>query len=473
MEMILLRLTWGSTYCTSCRGRVYYDKFNQKRKNRYGSTKRRRPVHCMPPKELEIEFDKVQSYKRNINKRFDRMMCRLQNFKNHLSFQDETLPKKQLERALAYARDNWDDCKTYIIEELFKLSDTDIAQTPNIEDEKKNFVAMVLEQFDNMAKDLKQTSNGKRYSHEMINLAITVYSRSKKGYNDLKESMAINLPAGRTLEMYLKPLRFKDGPQPKSYAMLNELNKSNSDQIYGHLMMDEIKLKNGIMWNCKNNEVTGYIPDELDCKDMMKTLMGLKDSNEHSGKQIKAYANQWRFRSTRGLVHNASYFLNKGILDGNEIAAQFMHVLAMYETIGIYICGIVCDGGGSNESFIEKLASRSGMKYIAVSEDTVRILHPFDKKRWIYIWSCGTHSLKALRNNIFRSQLNKTRNLKLSDVAFGWNEILIIADREDKRYKEGKLQQSDVRAVTVRLDSFTTMNATYAKQPLLRKQFQK
>ena len=80
-----------------------------------------------------------------------------------------------------------------------------------------------------------------------------------------------------------------------------------------------------------------------------------------------------------------------------------------------------------------------------------------------------TDSLKALRNNIFRLQSNKTIHLKLRDVDFGWKEILLIADREDKRFKELNLQQSDVTGVTVVLDCFTMMNATYAKQPFTEK----
>ena len=39
--------------------------------------------------------------------------------------------------------------------------------------------------------------------------------------------------------------------------------------------MDEIKLKNGIMWNSINNAVTGFIEDELNLKDIMMDILGL------------------------------------------------------------------------------------------------------------------------------------------------------------------------------------------------------
>ena len=44
-------------------------------------------------------------------------------------------------------------------------------------------------------------------------------------------------------------------------------------KIKRHLMMDEIKLKNGIMWTCMNGEVTGFIADELNTKNLMLNIL--------------------------------------------------------------------------------------------------------------------------------------------------------------------------------------------------------
>ena len=38
----------------------------------------------------------------------------------------------------------------------------------------------------------------------------------------------------------------------------NKINK-----IMGHLMLDEIKLKNGIAYNCNSNEVTDFFPEHM------------------------------------------------------------------------------------------------------------------------------------------------------------------------------------------------------------------
>ena len=64
-------------------------------------------------------------------------------------------------------------------------------------------------------------------------------------------SMIMRVPAiDRTLMLYVK--------------------KSNNTQEYvtGHLMMDEVRLKNSIIWNCMNNIVTIFVGEEIDTKGM-------------------------------------------------------------------------------------------------------------------------------------------------------------------------------------------------------------
>ena len=70
---------------------------------------------------------------------------------------------------------------------------------------------------------------------------------------------------------------------------------------------------------------------------------------------MTVYANQWIFRSTKDDVHNVFYYFNKSILTCNDIVEQFIDVLLYYENLGIQIYGLVCDGGGSNESFLHKI----------------------------------------------------------------------------------------------------------------------
>ena len=138
-------------------------------------------------------------------------------------------------------------------------------------------------------------------------------------------------------------------------------------------------------------------------------------------------------------------------------------MLVLYESIGVEICGLVCDGGGSNESFIKKIVEKFDLDKEHTDIDSVSMIHPLDNNRRIFIWSCGTHSLKAIRNNLFRSKQNGTRNLKMNDCHFGWKDVEAIYMRDENRALAGDFRRTDIVKQTICLDSFTMMNAAYAK----------
>ena len=74
-----------------------------------------------------------------------------------------------------------------------------------------------------------------------------------------------------------------------------------------------------------------------------------------------------------------------------------------YKSIGVRITGLVYDGGGSNESFTRKVIDNCNLDQKLPNDLFISIIHPLDEYRRIYVWSYGTHSLKATRNYLFRS----------------------------------------------------------------------
>ena len=96
---------------------------------------------------------------------------------------------------------------------------------------------------------------------------------------------------------------------------------------------------------------------------------------------------------------------------------------------------------------------------------SISMIHPLDDTRRIFVWSCGTHSLKAIRNNLFRSKHDGTRHLKLNKTHFGWKDVESIYHRDEDRVKMKELQRTTVTKETVSLDNFTMMNAAFAKAP--------
>ena len=123
----------------------------------------------------------------------------------------------------------------------------------------------------------------------------------------------------------------------------------DNDCMSGHLLMDDIKLKNGIMWNSRNNAVTGFVKEELNKVHMMNEILGMESKINTTSGKIYVYAIQWRLISTRGTAHTSNYYYNTECIDGNMITNQFIEVMTLYEKIGAKIYGIISSGGRSNK----------------------------------------------------------------------------------------------------------------------------
>ena len=74
--------------------------------------------------------------------------------------------------------------------------------------------------------------------------------------------------------------------------------------------------------------------------------------------------------------------------------------------MGIKIHGIVSDGGGGNEKLFRSIVEKSTPVQDWSSNQSISFSNPIDISRRIYAWSRGTHSSKAVRNNLYRSQPN-------------------------------------------------------------------
>ena len=83
----------------------------------------------------------------------------------------------------------------------------------------------------------------------------------------------------------------------------------------------------------------------------------------------------------------------------NDILGQLIDVLVYYESLGIQICGLVRDDGGSNESFLHKTPEAFDLDSKINDKKSLSTIHLLDNSRRICFWSCGTYSQKAPRNN--------------------------------------------------------------------------
>ena len=193
--------------------------------------------------------------------------------------------------------------------------DNDISQNKK---EREECASYICDSIENMRKKLEGKSSRVRHSAHTINISLSLFLRSKRGYDDLRSSGLICLPSPRLLASKTSHYKIRPGGDPSIYLMIQDEIAASKESIVGHLMMDEIKLKNGISFNCKNKEIIGFIPEEMNTKNMLENILNTNKKTKN-GEQLSVYANQWRLRSTKGLIHNSDFYFNKGSLDGNEL----------------------------------------------------------------------------------------------------------------------------------------------------------
>ena len=114
-----------------------------------------------------------------------------------------------------------------------------------------------------------------------------------------------------------------------------------------------------------------------------------------------------------------------------------MQVVLSYEFIGVKIFGIVSDAGGGNTKMFKLLQGYNDIKGPWPDAECLSFANPVDISRSVYIWSCGAHNFKALRNNIQWSQLTKAKLFVNNGIPFGWNEIECIFERDVERLNKG------------------------------------
>ena len=93
-----------------------------------------------------------------------------------------------------------------------------------------------------------------------------------------------------------------------------------STSVCGHLIFDEMKLKTGVCWRTSDHKACGFVSSSSTLtltntlRDMLTVVQNENDEVVSSVMWEEnfvpaVYVNQWRYRSTYGVLHNAEFFL--------------------------------------------------------------------------------------------------------------------------------------------------------------------
>jgi hypothetical protein len=157
-------------------------------------------------------------------------------------------------------------------------------------------------------------------------------------------------------------------------------------------------------------------------------------------------------------------FYNSTSLNGQTLLDQWYRVVCSCEAIGRKVLGTSCNAGGGNASFFSAFRKwkKIAVKDCWISEESIKAPHPFDPRRWTFLWHCTTHLMKSVRNALYNSKPDGPRLFHdLNDVPFGWATIQTLW-ASDHRFHCRKTLLSDS---AINLSGWSKMNVQYAKAP--------
>ncbi len=182
----------------------------------------------------------------------------------------------------------------------------------------EEFAQFVTREISNKMKQLADEGTQVRYSLAIINLAMNVYLQSHKSYEDLQKHSLTALPCICHLQHMKSLFQSMEGNNPACYAPLSD-GKFLSFPAR-NLCIDKVTIKSDLVWNVKNNKITGFCnvstsPKIL--KEQLKRILSNEDKDDTDCHAVMA--NQWQFLSVFNEHHTSEFFFNNGSLDSDKM----------------------------------------------------------------------------------------------------------------------------------------------------------
>ena len=223
-----------------------------------------------------LERNKVVSVsKKHILRKNRRLLNKLENYEKKLMlFRTGTDMHEMMSNALDGAKGNREEYTKSLIEAMVKLQ-SGKKMTYDI-DEIKLFSENVMNEIISMGKKCVGNDKAVRYSPHIMKLALSLWTRSKKGYKIMFDSKLLVLPNPRTLHNIKRKNLATEGNCPETYSRLADaIKKKGGNNLIGHIMVDEMKLCSDMCINTQDYECVAFLTDtgKLELEDELKKIL--------------------------------------------------------------------------------------------------------------------------------------------------------------------------------------------------------
>ena len=243
-----------------------------------------------------------------------------------------------------------------------------------------------------------------RWHPMLIKWCLNLKLLPSSAYHALRTSGFLTLPSERTLRDYLHYFVSKPGFQNEVHQqLLEEVNllQLSESKKYVSLIIDEMKIKEGLVYNKQSGNVIGF----TDLGDINNHLTQLENGYEHPSVATHVLVL---------MIHGAffklefpyAHFGTEGIC-ADEIYPIVWEAIRRLEIDGIKVICITADGDSSNRKFFRMHKSPDmSIQY--------KTKNPYAKDgRWIYFIADPPHLIKTVRNCWSHSSVSGTRHMKV------------------------------------------------------------
>ena len=274
---------------------------------------------------------------------------------------------------------------------------------------------------------------------------LSLATKSRSCYEELRNSNILRLPSMRTLTDYKNFIRPKSGFRKQVIEDLISQSKDYFDvQRYIVLMFDEMKIRSNLVFDKHSEELIGYVD------------LGDPDVNFNCFEKQDDLATHTLVFYLRGLSTNLKFSLGHFATNGitaAQLIPIFWEAVSLLELVcNLWVIAVTSDGASANRRF-----------YKLVGEDsdgvTYKIKNMVKPDRYIYCFSDGPHLLKTTRNCL----ASVKRELWNNGSFICWDHIVkeYNQDLEDGLKLMPKLTQDHIH-----LSSYSKMTVKFAVQVL-------
>ncbi|XP_071174117.1 uncharacterized protein [Mytilus edulis] len=267
---------------------------------------------------------------------------------------------------------------------------------------------------------LERHPNGRRWNRDIVQLCLSLWCRSPRGYTDLRNSKFLVLPSQKLLQRYKNRIHQEAGINKEMlHWMKNEAKLKNipPEGYDGGLIFDEMSIQADLQFKKKDGDI--QLIGFAEC--LPESLVFNQMAANKKQQTLATHALQLMFLGFTGFRFPFAHFPST-TASGHELYLLLWESVNMLSNFGFKIQFISTDGAQSNRDLFKLLLPEfSSMSPVTCS---FKNIYSYDNPKIFFIMDIS-HVIKKVRNNILKSgtEAHCKRHLVCGEKYIEWSHF--------------------------------------------------